>query len=155
MVLIKLARITQVSTLADLTCSIICCVGLKPHICFHRIMNTSIPMLLFVTLELSFRTSLLSDIRLSNFTIMVGHDFDWQNNQHCYSQLPPVPMGATVLYPCDRPLQGHVVSVNKTSATEANLRFLVIFEVGVYGFENGENLNRSFDTVSESRIYMQ
>ena len=61
-------------------------------------------------------------------------------------------MGATVLYPCDRPLQGHVVSVNKTSPTEASMQFLVIHEVGVYGFENGENLKRSFDTVTESRM---
>ena len=71
---------------------------------------------------------------------MVGHDLDWRNNQHCYSQLPPVPMGATVLYPCDQPLQGHVVSVNKTSSGEASMRYLVIHEVQVFGFESGEDL---------------
>ena len=70
---------------------------------------------------------------------MVGHDLDWRSNQHCYSQLPPVPMGATVLYPCDQPLQGHVVSVNKTWSKEPAMGFLVIYEVQVFGFEAGEN----------------
>ena len=50
-------------------------------------------------------------------------------------------MGATVLYPCDRPLYGHVVSINKTSPTEAYLQFLVMHEVEVFGFEDGEDFN--------------
>ena len=85
-----------------------------------------------------FNTYLSLDRRLSNFTIMVGHDLDWRNNYHCHSQLSPVPMGATVLYRCNQPLQGHVVSVNKTSSGEYNMGFLVLHEVQVFGFENGE-----------------
>ena len=70
---------------------------------------------------------------------MVGAYLDWRTNQHCHTQLSPVPKGSTVDYRCDQMLKGHVVSINKTSPPGAYMDFLDIRELEVFGFEPGEN----------------
>ena len=71
---------------------------------------------------------------------MVGAHSDWRANQRCHNQLPPLPRGATVDYPCDQMLQGQVVSINKASSEGANIKFLVIRELKVFGYEPGKGV---------------
>ena len=71
---------------------------------------------------------------------MVGAHLDWRANQRCHTQLPPVPRDATVDYPCDQILQGQVVSINKTSSDAADMKFLVIRELKVFGYEPGKGV---------------
>ena len=76
--------------------------------------------------------------RLANFTVLVGENSNWRLNDHCYSQLPPVPKGATVEYPCEKLRLGHLVSINKTASADDGLfRMLMIHEVQVFGYISG------------------
>ena len=70
---------------------------------------------------------------------MAGAHADWRANQHCHTQLTPVPRNATVDYPCDQMLQGQVVSINQTSSPGAYMDFLVIRELKVFGYEPGKD----------------
>ena len=78
--------------------------------------------------------------RLANFTVLVGGNADWRYNKHCYSQLPPVPEGATVEYPCETMRLGHLVSINKTASAElgSSFRMLLLHEVQVFGYKSGK-----------------
>ena len=77
--------------------------------------------------------------RLANFIILVGANSDWRLNQHCYSQLPPVPQGATVEYHCEKLSFGHIVSINKTSSDDVAKTYwiLMLHEVQVHGYKSG------------------
>ena len=90
--------------------------------------------------HVSFGLSVPTDYkRLANFTVLVGEMSDWPLNHHCYSQLSPVPMGATVEYPCEKLRLGHLVSINKTAsaAEDVSFRMLMLHEVQVYGYTSG------------------
>ena len=90
--------------------------------------------------------------RLANFTVLVGEISDWRLNHHCYSQLPPVPQGATVEYPCEKLRLGHLVSINKTASDEDGTiyRMLMLHEVQVFGYKSG--IFRSIDRKHSSYI---
>ena len=75
--------------------------------------------------------------RLENFAILVGSNSDWRLNQHCYSQLPPVPQAQTVEYPCEKTRFGHLVSINKTAKGPWYNHMLSLDEVEVFGYKSG------------------
>ena len=70
---------------------------------------------------------------------MVGAYLDCRTNQHCHTQLTPVPKGSTVDYLCDQMAHGQVVSINKTSPPGAYMDFSDIRELEVFGFEPGKD----------------
>ena len=71
---------------------------------------------------------------------MMGTSDDWTENEFCFYQFKPVPMGATVEYPCAKLLFGHFASVNKSMIPQLpkEYRMLMLHEVQIFGYKAGK-----------------